>query len=127
MLNSIKNKCRLYQTKFSFGASSAIITNLGLIAGLRTEVHAKLSIISAMLVIALADNTSDSVGIHIYQESECLKTREIWLSTCTNFFSRILVSLIFIALIFFLPIKIGVICFLIWGLLLLSAPHKSIA
>jgi len=36
MLNGPENKCRRYQTKFSFGATSAIITNLGIITGLDT-------------------------------------------------------------------------------------------
>jgi VIT1/CCC1 family predicted Fe2+/Mn2+ transporter len=127
MENSLKEKCRPSQTKFSFGATSAIITNLALITGLRTGGHAKLSIIAAMLVIALADNISDSTGIHVFQESECLATKEIWLSTVTNFLTRILVSFSFIFLIFFLPLKIAVVCSIIWGLLLLSTMSYIIA
>jgi len=120
-------KCRLYETRFSFGATAAIITNLSLIVGLRTSGHAKLSIIGAMLVIALADNISDSAGIHIYQESECVETREIWLSTFTNFLTRLLVSLTFISLIFFLPIDAAVIYSIVWGLLLLAVMSYFIA
>ena len=71
-------------------------------------------------MIALADNISDSVGIHIYQESECLETPEIWFSTFTNFASRIVVSSSFICLVLLLPIKIAVFVSLIWGLLLLA-------
>ncbi|MDD5432549.1 MAG: hypothetical protein PHO70_06165 [Candidatus Omnitrophica bacterium] len=127
MLKQIKRIHRLYETRFSFGASAAIITNLGLIVGLRTGSHAKFSIIGSMLVIALADNVSDSVGIHIYQESECLEQKEVWLSTFTNFFSRLLVSLTFIALVYFLPIGIGVVSSLIWGLSLLSFMSYMIA
>jgi len=127
MLSYVKDKCRLYQTKFSFGAVSAIITNLGLIVGLRTGEHAKLSIIVGILVIALADNIADSMGIHIYQESECLKTREVWLSTFTNFITRLLVSLTFILLVIFLPIRAGIACSLLWGLLLLAAISYTIA
>jgi len=85
-----------------------------------TWVHAKTSIISAILVIALADNISDSLGIHIYQESECINSREVWVSTFTNFASRLLVSLTFILLIMILPIETAVACSLIWGLALLA-------
>jgi len=127
MLEQQQEKCRLKQTKFSFGATSAIITNLALITGLRTAEYAKLSIISGMLVIALADNISDSLGIHIYQESECLKAKEVWLSTFTNFFARLLVSFSFIFLVFFLPIKLAVICAILWGLLLLTMMSYTIA
>lgn len=127
MMNQIKKMRRLYETRFSFGAAAAIITNLSLITGLRTGAHAKLSIIGAMLVIALADNISDSVGIHIYQESECLETKEIWLSTLTNFLTRILVSLSFILLVLVLPMNTAVILSIIWGLLLLAAISYIIA
>ena len=99
MINYIKNKYRLYQTKFSFGATSAIITSLGLIAGLDSLSHPKSGIIGGILVIALADNVSDSVGIHIYQESECIPDKEVWFSTFSNFFTRILVSSTFIVLV----------------------------
>lgn len=80
-----------------------------------------------MLVIALADNISDSVGIHIYQESECLETKEIWFSTLTNFLTRILVSLSFILLVLVLPMNTAVILSIIWGLLLLAAISYIIA
>ena len=127
MLKRIKKTFRLYQTKFSFGATSAIITNLGLISGLWTGMHPKLAIIGAMLLIAIVDNISDSVGIHIYQESELLNTREIWISTFTNFFTRILVSLSFVLLVIILPIKPAVISSIIWGLTLLAVLSYTIA
>jgi VIT1/CCC1 family predicted Fe2+/Mn2+ transporter len=127
MINQVGKKCRLYETRFSFGATAAIITNLGLIAGLRTGDYAKLSIIGGMLVIALADNISDSVGIHIYQESECIDVRETWISTFTNFATRVFVSSTFIFLVFFLPLNIAVICSLVWGLLLLAIMSYIIA
>ena len=127
MINFFKNKLRPVQTKFSFGATSAIITNLGLIIGLRTGQYAKLSIIGGIIIIALTDNIADSAGIHIYQEAECLKTKEVWLSTLTNFLTRILVSLTFVLLVAFLPIKAAVICALFWGLLLLSYLSYTVA
>jgi VIT1/CCC1 family predicted Fe2+/Mn2+ transporter len=127
MINYIKNKCRLYQTKFSFGATSAIITSLGLITGLDSLSHPKLSIIGGILVIALADNISDSVGIHIYQESECIPDKEVWFSTFSNFLTRILVSLTFIILVLVLPIRLAVSCSIIWGLSLLAFMSYTIA
>lgn len=123
----LKNRDRPAQTRFSFGATSAIITNLGIITGLDTLSHPKLSIISALLVIALADNMSDSFGIHIYQESEHISKKEVWISTLTNFFTRLVVSLTFIALIIALPITSAVICSVIWGLLILTVMTYLIA
>ncbi len=127
MISHIKKICRLYETRFSFGATAAIITNLSLIFGLRTGAHAKISIISAMLVIALADNISDSVGIHIYQESECIETREVWISTFSNFLTRLLVSMTFVFLIILFPLNIAVFLSLMWGLFLLAGMSYAIA
>lgn len=111
---------RLYETRFSFGAASGIITTLGLIVGLDTWTHAKAGIIGGILVMAVADNISDSMGIHVFQESECLDSKEVWFSTFSNFFARILVSTSFILPIVFFPLKTAVVLSIIWGLLLLS-------
>jgi len=127
MIKFIRERCRLKDTRFSFGATAAIITNLALVAGLRTGEHAKISIIGGMLIIALADNVSDSVGIHIYQESECLAQKEVWISTFSNFMSRLIVSLTFISFVLFLPFQLAVFISLAWGLLLLSFISYRIA
>jgi VIT1/CCC1 family predicted Fe2+/Mn2+ transporter len=127
MSNDLKNTVRPAQTRFSFGATSAIITNLGIITGLDTLTHPKLSIIGALLVIALADNMSDSFGIHIYQESEHIGKKEVWLSTLTNFLTRLFVSSTFIILIIVLPIRLAAVCSVIWGLLILTVMTYTIA
>ena len=120
-------KTRGWQTRFSFGSTSAIITNLALMAGLHSEFNAKLSIIGGILVVAVADNISDSFGIHIYQESENIETREVWTSTIMNFLSRIIVSLTFIALLVLFPLNKAIIFSIIWGLLLLGIVSYIIA
>lgn len=122
----MKNTARPAQTRFSFGATSAIITNLGIITGLDTLAHPKLSIIGALLVIALADNMSDCFGIHIYQESEDLSKKEVWLSTMTNFLARLFVSSTFIVLIILLPVKLATVCSVVWGLLILTVMTYAI-
>ena len=127
MLRKITEKARGWQTRFSFGSTSAIITNLALMAGLHTQTNAKISIIGGILVIALADNISDSFGIHIFQESENIETREVWISTFYNFISRFLISLGFIALLIFLPLNIAVTSSIILGLLLLAGLSYLIA
>jgi len=53
---------------FSFGATSAVVTGLAIIVGLSAVHDAKIAIVSALLIIAIADNISDSFGIHIHQE-----------------------------------------------------------
>jgi len=127
MLRIIKEQIRNYQTRFSFGSSAALITNLGLITGLNSTANAKFSIITSILVIAVADNISDSFGIHVYQESEHVNRREVWVSTATNFLARLLVSLVFVLLVALLPIGPAVICSLIYGFLLLALISYIIA
>lgn len=111
---------KLATTKFSFGGTSGIITNLAIIIGLDTLTNAKISIIGSLLVVALADNISDTLGIHIYQESEGLTRREVWVSSFTNFLTRFLVSLGFISIVYFFPINFAVTISIIYGLLVLS-------
>jgi VIT1/CCC1 family predicted Fe2+/Mn2+ transporter len=127
MSNDLKNTIRSPQTRFSFGATSAIITNLGIITGMDTLTHPKLSIIGALLAIALADNLSDSFGIHMYQESEHLAKKEVILSTLTNFLTRLFVSFTFIFLIIVLPIQLAAVCLVTWGLLILTILTYTIA
>ena len=122
-----KGKCRPNQTKFSFGGTSAIITILGLIIGLDSTANPKVAIIGGILVIALADNISDSLGIHIFQESECVDKKEVWLSTLTNFLTRLFVSFSFVALVALLPMTLAVPCSIIWGMGLLAAISYAIA
>ena len=119
-LNAPSDDKRPYQTKITFGVTSAVITNLALITGLNTLTHPKSGIIGSILVIALADNLSDSMGIHLYLESERIRGKEVWLSTLTNFLARLCISLSFILLIGFLPIQTAVNCSIIWGLAVLA-------
>jgi len=114
-------------TKFSFGATSAIVTCLAFIIGLSRITNSKLSIIGSLLVIAIADNISDSLGIHIYQESDLKKSEEVRASTFLNFITRFFVILIFILLVFFLPTGYAIIFSIVWGMSLLIALSYLIA
>jgi VIT1/CCC1 family predicted Fe2+/Mn2+ transporter len=114
-------------TKFSFGATSAIITCLALIIGLSKSANPKLSIVASLLVIAIADNISDSLGIHIYQESDLKKSEVVRANTFFNFLTRFFVILIFILLVMFLSIGYATIFSIIWGISLLIILSYSIA
>ncbi|MBF0479114.1 MAG: hypothetical protein HQL26_06490 [Candidatus Omnitrophica bacterium] len=118
---------RTPQTKISFGTTSAVITNLGLIAGLSGMEQSKTIIIAGILIVALADNISDSAGIHIFQESEFVSNRENWISTITNFFVRLVVSLTFLVLILVFPFKMAIGVSMVWGLVLLAVLSYKIA
>ncbi len=124
--SDITGAARPYQTKVSFGITSAVITSLALITGLDTMTNPKSGIIGSILVIALADNLSDSMGIHFYLESEHVAGKEVWLSTLTNYLARLGVSLSFILLIAVLPIRTAVSCSIIWGLAILAGLSYAI-
>jgi vacuolar iron transporter family protein len=122
-----QEKFQSRKNKFLFGSAAAIITNLGIIAGLFSSHNARGNIIGSILVIAIADNISDTLGIHIYQEAEGLKAKEVWLSSFTNFISRFVVSMIFVLTIMVLPLKVAVVSCLILGLLIISLISYFIA
>ncbi len=115
-----QEKFRHCKNKYLFGSTAAIITNMGLVVGLLSSLNARVTIISSILVIAVADNISDTLGIHIYQEAEGLSGKEVWLSSFTNFTVRFIVSLTFILLILVLPLKTAAVFCLVLGMFIIS-------
>jgi hypothetical protein len=91
-------------SKFSFGATSSTVTSLGIIFGLLTSGNPRASVIGSLLVIALADNIADSLGIHIYRESTATKKENTRMFTISNFITRFGITLTFVVLFAFLPL-----------------------
>jgi vacuolar iron transporter family protein len=82
---------------FGFGLTSGIITTLGLIVGLNSSTGSKSVVIGRIIVIAIADALSDSLGVHISEESEKRHTiKEIWETTISTFFFKFITALLFI-------------------------------
>lgn len=104
----------------SFGGTAAIVTSMGLILGLDAAASSRQSIASTLLIVALADNLSDSLSVHVYQEAEQLESREAYRSTLANFVTRLLVALSFVVLVITLPRDSLVAVTLAWGFLLLA-------
>ncbi len=112
-------------TKFSFGTTSAIVTSLAFIVGLSGS--SKLAIIVSLMVFAVADNISDSLGLHIFQESDLKKPKVVSVSTFSNFITRFAVVMIFVLIIALLPIGYAVVISSIYGISLLSVLSYFIA
>ena len=91
-------------SKFSFGATSSTVTSLGIIFGLMTSGNPQASVIGSLLVIAVADNIADSLGIHIYRESTATKQENTRMFTISNFITRFGITLTFVVLFALLPI-----------------------
>lgn len=114
--------------RISFGGTAAIVTSMGVIVGLNAATAQRATIIGSLLIVALADNLTDSLGVHVYQESERLAEHEAFRTTVANFATRLLVSLSFVAIVALVPTAPGVIlASLAWGLLLLAGLSHLLA
>lgn len=106
--------------RISFGGTAAIVTSMALIVGLDAVYASQKTIISALLIAAIADNLTDSLSVHIYQESERLSQREAFIGTVTNFFTRLALCLTFAVIVLLLPRVPALGAALAWGTLLLA-------
>ena len=105
----------------SFGAVSAIVTSIGLIIGFGAAGISKSTIIAGLLIFGLADNLTDSLSIHIYQESEKLEEHAAFKATLSNFATRLLISVTFVIFMLVFSSTIAVVASLTWGIALLTA------
>ena len=112
---------------FSFGGTAAIVGSVSLIIGLDAVHASKASIIAGLMVAALADILTDSLSVHIYQESERLEARPAFMATLTNFATRALISLSFVFFVLLLPIGMSITVSVVWGLVLLSGLSAILA
>jgi hypothetical protein len=112
----------------SFGGTAAIVTSVALIFGLDAATATKSTIVSGLLIVALADNLTDALSMHVYQESERrLEPREAFIATWSNFVTRLLLALTFVLLVVLFPIASAVVASAVWGLALLVALTWAIA
>ena len=84
------------RTGLFFGATSGVITTIGLIAGLNAGTESVVAVLGGILVVAVADAMSDALGIHLAQEADPESTeKHIWSATLWTFSSKLLVALSF--------------------------------
>jgi len=108
-------------TRISFGGTAAIVTSMALLAGLDAANAGKATVMGALLIAAIADNLTDSLSVHMYQESERLEQREAFAGTVTNFGTRLIVCLTFVLIVALFWRHAAVVCGILWGMALLSA------
>jgi hypothetical protein len=89
--------------RISFGGTAAIVTSMALIAGLDAARAQKTTMVSALLIAAVADNLTDSLSVHMYQESQRIEQREVFFGTLANFATRLLVCLSFVGIVVICP------------------------
>jgi hypothetical protein len=89
--------------RYSYGSTAAIVTSVGLIVGFGAALVPRSAVVSGLLIISVADNISDSLSIHIYQESGKLEASAALRGTLTNFAARFLVVLSFVGIVLMFP------------------------
>ncbi len=92
-------------SRYSYGSTAAIVTSVGLIVGFGAASVSKAAALSGLLIVAVADNLTDSLSIHIYQESEDLEPRAAFRATITNYLARLLVALSFLGIVVACPLR----------------------
>jgi len=108
------------QRSISFGSPTAIVTSMGLIIGLDAETATKAAVVGSLLIIGIADNLTDSLSVHIYQEAEKLAHRRAFRTTVANYFARLITTASFVLIFLLLPGAAAVLACALWGFLLLS-------
>ena len=107
--------------RFSFGGTAAIVTSMGLIIGLGAAKVEMVTIVSGLLIVGIADNITDSLSIHMYQEAEKLDRRPALMATLMNFVTRLLIVISFVAIVLTLRKPYAGIVAFAWGCALLAA------
>ena len=122
----MKNK-KMKNINFSLGATAAIVTSMGLIAGLAQGNYTKTGLITSLLVFAIADNISDSLGLHIYKESEGASSRETRMFTYGNYIVRLFLSATFVLIVLLFSSYLAFVVSFLWGTILLAILSYLIA
>ena len=115
------SKPRLRPTWISYGGTAAVVTGTGLVVGLQSAHSSAATVVGALLIIGVADNLTDSLSVHAYQEAEGLSGKAALRSTVANFVARFAVTLTFVAMVVALPPQWLQPAAIAWGGVLLAA------
>ncbi len=123
MINNEGTRTGLY-----FGFTSGVITTLGLIVGLNSGTHSLQAVVGGIVLIAIADASSDATGIHLSQEADPnIVERTVWLATLSTFISKFIVSISFLVPVLLLPLSTAIVAAVVWGLLIIVMLSIGIA
>lgn len=109
------------RTGLFFGATSGVITTIGLIVGLNAGTHSLAAVLGGIFVIAVADAMSDALGIHLAEEAvPGATTQHVWSATISTFLNKFVFALSFAVPLLLLPLDQAVIASLLWGMLVVT-------
>ena len=113
---------------FRFGLTSAVVTTLGLMVGLYSTTRSGIVVIGGILTIAIADAFSDSLGIHISEESENIHTpAQVWIATVSTFLAKFVFASSFLIPVLIFNLNTAIVVNIIWGLCILVFVSYKIA
>jgi VIT1/CCC1 family predicted Fe2+/Mn2+ transporter len=116
------------RTGLFFGATSGVITTLGLMTGLNAGTHSLAAVLGGILVIAVADAMSDALGIHLAEEADPNSTIEhIWAATVSTFLNKFIFALSFAIPLLLLPLDLAVMASVVWGMFVITVLSYFIA
>jgi len=105
------------RTGLYFGATSGVITTLGLLTGLYAGTGAVNAVLGGILVIAVADSMSDALGIHLAEEADPNTTSaHVWSATISTFVAKFVFAISFAVPLLVLPLRTAVIASIVWGM-----------
>jgi len=108
------------RTGLFFGATSGVITTIGLIVGLNSGTRSMTAVLGGILVIAVADAMSDALGIHLAEESDPNTTHDhVWSATIMTFITKFVFSISFAVPLLLLPLATAVVVSVVWGMLVI--------
>lgn len=108
------------RTGLFFGATSGVITTIGLITGLNAGTHSITAVLGGIFVIAVADAMSDALGIHLAEEADPdATTLHVWSATISTFLNKFVFALSFAVPLLLLPLDQAVLVSLLWGMLVI--------
>ena len=109
------------RTGLYFGATSGVITTIGLITGLNAGTGSVAAVLGGIFVIAIADSMSDALGIHLAEEADPTTSHaHVWAATISTFLNKFIFALSFAVPLLFLPLDQAVIASLVWGMLVIT-------
>ena len=116
------------RTGLFFGATSGVITTLGLITGLNAGTNSMTAVLGGIFVIAVADSMSDALGIHLAEEADANATADhIWAATVSTFLNKLVFALSFAVPLLLLPLEQAVIASVVWGMVVITVLSYFIA
>jgi VIT1/CCC1 family predicted Fe2+/Mn2+ transporter len=116
------------RTGLYFGATSGVITTIGLIAGLNAGTNSVAAVLGGILVIAVADSLSDALGIHLAEEADPDTSHEhVWSATVSTFLTKFIFAITFAIPVLLLPLWPAVLASVAWGLLVIAVLSYFIA